>query len=97
MLQTFDEDSPSYATGKKLAAEFKRGRVRTKDDLRTGCPKTSIPFYQSLEASRLCVHFLGLSPGVHFTIKKRSYNSLSETVSEVGEVELYCDILRPYI
>lgn len=41
MVQTLAEDSPSYATVKKWAAEFKRGRVSTEDDPRSGRPKTS--------------------------------------------------------
>ena len=41
MVQTLGEDSPSYSTIKKWAAEFKRGRDSTEDDPRSGRPKTS--------------------------------------------------------
>ena len=41
MVQTLAEASPSYATVKKWAAEFRRGRNSTKDDPRSGRPKTS--------------------------------------------------------
>ena len=40
MVQTLGEDSPSYSTIKKWAAEFKRGRDSTEDDPRSGRPKT---------------------------------------------------------
>ena len=41
MVQIFAEGSPSYATLKKWAVEFKQGRNSTEDDPRSGHPKTS--------------------------------------------------------
>ena len=40
-MQTLAEDFPSYATVKKWAVEFKRGRVSIEDDRWSGRPKTS--------------------------------------------------------
>ena len=41
MVKTLDDDSPSYSTIKKWAAEFKRGRESIEDDPRSGHPRTS--------------------------------------------------------
>ncbi|XP_025105736.1 uncharacterized protein LOC112571137 [Pomacea canaliculata] len=41
MVQTPAEDFPSYVTVNTWAAEFKRDRVSTEDDPRSGQPKTS--------------------------------------------------------
>lgn len=41
VIQKLSGDSLSYATVNKWAAEFKRGSV-SKDDLRSGRPKSSI-------------------------------------------------------
>ena len=41
MVQTLDDDSPSYSTIKKWAAEFKQGRESIEDDPPSGRPTTS--------------------------------------------------------
>ena len=38
-METLEEESPSYSTVKKWAAEFKRGRESVEDDGRSGRPK----------------------------------------------------------
>lgn len=38
---TLKDSSPSFSTTKKWAAEFKRGRISTEDDERSGRPKTA--------------------------------------------------------
>ena len=77
MVQTLAEDSPSYATVKKWAAEFKQGRVSIRvveDDPRSGRPKSSTTDEQVdaihrmvLDDRRLAVEqiaeFIGISSG----------------------------------
>ena len=42
-METQGEESPSYSTVKKCAAEFKRGRESVEDDGRSGRPKDATP------------------------------------------------------
>jgi len=39
-IKVYGDSSPSFATIKKWAAEFKRGRTSLEDDPREGCPKS---------------------------------------------------------
>ena len=42
MIVVYGENAPSYATVKRWAAEFRRGRTSLEDDPRSGCPSDAV-------------------------------------------------------
>lgn len=83
MVKTLDDDSPSYSTIKRWAADFKRGRESIEDDPRSGRPKTSTTDDQVEAIHRTVLDDRRLSIRQIANIVGVSYGSVQSALTDI--------------